>query len=56
MSFPVAIAEGFKHNCLVESGINPRSNNYIRHNIYVPDPDNIIVGDVLNYIEEYVGF
>lgn len=56
MSFPVALAEGFKHNCLVESGIDVRSNNYDRHNIFIPDPDNIIVNDTLNYIEEYVGF
>lgn len=56
MSFPVALAEGFKHNCLVESGVDVRSNNYVRHNICVPNPDNIDKNEMFNFIKEYVGF
>lgn len=56
MSFPVALAEGFKHNCLVESGVDVRSNNYIRHNICVPNPDNIDKDEMFSFIKEYVGF
>ena len=56
MSFPTALCEGFKHNCLVESGIDVRSNNYERHNIFVPNPDNINIEEVFKFIEEYVHF
>lgn len=55
MSFPVALAEGFKHNCLVESGIEVQSNNYQRHNILVPDPLNINKAEIFRFINEYVG-